>query len=108
MISNSFYFNAVYNNYGTIMTCMRIKLAIFFVLTFILMAVFWYFVTAFCAVYTNTQIIMIIDSMGSFVISMVYPFVLYLIPAYMRYKALKDPQLRSYCLYKLSNVIPII
>ena len=40
-----------------ILLCLRIKFIIFFILSFILMIFFWYFISGFCAVYKNTQII---------------------------------------------------
>ena len=39
--------------------CLKIKLIIFFVLTSALMIFFWYFISCFCAVYKNTQLILI-------------------------------------------------
>ena len=37
--------------------CLKIKLGIFFFLSFLLMPFFWYFISCFCAVYKNTQTI---------------------------------------------------
>ena len=49
-----------------IKTCLKIKLISFFILSFILMIFFWYFISSFCAVYKNTQIILIEDTLVSF------------------------------------------
>ena len=62
-----------------IFKCVRIKLIIFFVFTFILFTFYWYFVSAFCAVYQNTQIAFIKDSVSSFLTGLLYTFVLYLL-----------------------------
>ena len=51
-----------------------IKFLIFFIISIILTIIFWYFVSCFCAVYKNTQIILIKDTLISFGISMLYPF----------------------------------
>ena len=39
--------------------CMKIKFAIFFVLNFILLGLFWYYLTSFNAIYQNTQVYLI-------------------------------------------------
>ena len=40
----------------------KIKLILFFIISLILMIFFFYFISCFCAVYINTQIILIKDS----------------------------------------------
>ena len=86
----------------------KIKLFIFFVFTFILFLIYWYFITAFCAVYQNTQISFIKDSISSFLTGLLYPFIFYLFPPILRIISLKDAaKKRLNCLYKLSDIIPI-
>ena len=46
--------------------CIKIKFIIFFIFSLLLMLFFWYFISSFCAVYNNTQIALIKDSMISF------------------------------------------
>ena len=87
---------------------MRIKLILYFIVTFFFMCFFWYFVAAFCAVYKNTQLFLIKDSMVSLLMSLVYPFGLYLLPTALRIISLKDKKKRLSFLYKLSDVIPLI
>ena len=65
---------------NSIKRCLKIKLALFFILSLILMLFFWYFISCFCAVYKNTQIILINDTLVSFALSMLYPFGLNLFP----------------------------
>ena len=91
-----------------IIKCMRIKLIIYFIVTFFLMCFFWYFVAAFCAVYKNTQSFLIKDSMISLLLSLLYPFGLYLIPTALRIISLRDKKKRLSFLYKLSDIIPFI
>ena len=89
-----------------IFKCVKIKLIIFFVFTLILFAFYWYFVSAFCAVYQNTQIAFIKDSVSSFLTGILYPFVLYLIPSVLRITSLRDKKKRLKFVYKLSDIIP--
>ena len=49
-----------------ILRCVKIKIGGFYIFTFVFFLVYWYLITAFCAVYQNTQIIFIKDSISSF------------------------------------------
>ena len=89
-----------------ILKCIKIKLIIFFIITFILFAFYWYTVTIFCVVYENTQIIFVKDSLLSFLLSIVYPFIIYIIPSILRIISLRSSQKNLKCLYKLSDIIP--
>ena len=91
-----------------IKNCLKLKLYIFFILSFIFMVFFWYFISCFCAVYKNTQIILIKDTLISFAISMLYPFGLNLFPGCFRIPALRSPKKDKKCLYKASGLIALI
>ena len=86
----------------TVKKCLMIKFLIFYALGILLMIFFWYFITSFCAVYHNTQIILIKDTLISFAISMLYPFCINLIPGIFRKFALTNPKKNKKCLYKIS------
>ena len=96
------------NDIFNILRCVKIKLFVYFTVTHILFFFFWYFVAAFCAVYKNTQIILFKDSFLSLFLSLLYPFGLYLLPTALRIISLRDSQKRLKCLYKLSDIIPLI
>ena len=87
---------------------LRIKIIIFFIMSFLLTIFIWYFISCFCAVYTNTQIILIKDSLLSFGLSMVYPFGLNLIPTIFRISALRSKNQSKLCLYKISQLLSSI
>ena len=91
-----------------ILRCIKIKLFVFFTFTFILFLFYWYFISSFCAVYQNTQITFIKDSISSFLTGLLYPFAFYLFPPILRIIALKDAsKKRLKCIYKLSDIIPL-
>ena len=91
-----------------IIDCMKTKLIIFFVSTFILFLAFWYFISAFCAVYQNTQYIFIRDSAISFVSSLLDPFITYGLTMILRRLSLSACcKNKAKCCYKLSDIIPI-
>ena len=72
------------------------------------MLFFWYFISCFCSVYKNTQIILIKDTLISFGLSMLYPFGLNLLPGLFRIPALKDINKNKKYLYKLSGFVALI
>ena len=88
--------------------CLKLKITIFFILSFLLILFFWYFITCFCAVYKNTQIILINDTLVSFSLSMIYPFGIYLIPGMFRIPSLRSKSKNKECIYKASVIISLI
>ena len=84
------------------------KFLIFFILSILLLLFFWYFISCFCGVYVNTQIIFIKNTFTSFALSMVYPFGLNLLPGMFRIPALRDEKKEKKCLYKISGYVAMI
>ena len=93
---------------NSIIKCLKIKLAIFFVISLLLMLFFWYFISCFCSVYKNTQKTLIIDTLISFTLSMIYPFGLNLIPGFFRIPALRAQEKNKKYLYNFSGYVAII
>ena len=88
--------------------CIKIQFVIFFVLSFLLLFFFWYFISCFCGVYINTQMILINDTLISYGLSMVYPFGLNLLPGLFRIPALRSKKKDKECMYKISQYISLI
>ena len=86
--------------------CVNMKLVFFYIFTFIFFGFYWYLVSAFCAVYENTQIIFLKDCLFSFLSGLLYPFILYLFPSALRILSLRQSKLGLKCIYKLSDIIP--
>ena len=87
---------------------LRIKFIFFIFLTFLLIIFFWYYLSCFCAIYSNTQIILIKDVIGSICIAMVYPFGAYLIPGFFRITALRAENHDKEGMYKFSRVLSML
>ena len=85
--------------------CLKIKLYTFFFLGLCLLIFCWYYITAFCAVYSNTQLHLIKDTLISFGISMIYPFLINLLPGIFRISALNSEKKDQVCLYRISLII---
>ena len=85
--------------------CLKIKLILFFIISLILMLFFWYFISCFCAVYKNTQIILLKDTGISLAASMVYPFILSFLPGFFRIPSLRAEKRNFNYLYKISLLV---
>jgi len=93
----------------SVIKCIKIKIIVYFCSTFIFFLFFWYACAAFCAVYPNTQGVFVGDSYMSFLMGLLYPFALYLIPAGLRYLSLiakKNKKKNLKILYSLSDKVP--
>ena len=62
----------------------------------------------FCAVYRNTQIHLIKDTLISFRLSLINPFVIYLLPGIFRIYALSDVKSKRNFIYNLSLILQMI
>ena len=89
-------------------SCLKVKLIIFLIISLLLMLFFWYYISCFCAVYKNTQVILIKDTLISFGLSMLYPFGLNLLPGMFRIPALKAVNKNLKYLYQLSGFVALI
>ena len=87
--------------------CITLKFIIFFCLGILLLVFFWYFISCFCAVYINTQMILITDTLISFGFSMLYPFGTNLIPGFFRIPSLRAKKKDSKYLYKISRILSL-
>ena len=88
--------------------CLKIKFFLYFAIGFIIMTFFWYYISCFCAVYVNTQIILIKDTLISFGVSLISPFGLYLFPGMFRIPALSNPEAKRKCLYDFSKLLQML
>ena len=91
-----------------VLKCMNIKFAIFFILNFILLILFWFYLTCFNAKYENTQIYLIENTFISFGFSMVYPFIINILPACLRSYSLNDKEKNKSCMYKASQIMQLL
>ena len=84
-----------------------IKIYVFYILSIILISFFWLYISCFCAVYENTQSILINDSLISFSASLMYPFGLNFIPGIFRIYSLRSSNNKA-CIYIISKYIAYI
>ena len=81
---------------------LKFKFVFFFIIDYLLLLFFWYYISCFCAVYKNTQIQLIKNTLTSWALSLVYPIFLLLLPVKIRISSL---QYKIKYIYKLSTFI---
>ena len=91
-----------------VLKCMKIKFAIFFILNFILLTLFWYYLTCFNAIYKNTQVYLIKNTFISFAFSLFYPFIINIFPTMIRICSLHSAKKDQEYFYKVSQIIQLI
>ena len=91
-----------------ILKCINIKFAIFFIINFILLILFWFYLVSFNGTYENTQIHLIENTFIGFAFSLTYPFFWNIIPTVLRMSALGNKKPDRKCLYISSKVCQII
>ena len=83
-----------------------IKFSIFFGLNLSLLVIFWYYLTCWNAVYENTKLYLIKNTLISFALSFIYPFIINILPVIFRQQSLKKNG--NGCLYKASKITQIL
>ena len=85
-----------------VLRCIRIKLAFYFTLIFIFSLFFWYYVTAFCAVYQNSQVGWLIGAVISVALGLITPVAMSLFVFIFRVIGIEK---KSKCCYKVSTFL---
>ena len=96
------------NTFIKLFHCLKIKFYCFFIVSLIFMVTFWYYISCFCVVYKNTQLHLIKDTLISYALSFLYPFIINLIPGLFRIPSLKDSNKKKESLYKISKIIQLL
>ena len=84
---------------------LTIKFILYFILSTILLLGFWYYISMFGAIYKNTQIHLLKDTLISFGLGLVTPFGIYLLPGFFRIPALSSPKKERRLLYNFSKIL---
>ena len=84
---------------------LSIKFFIYFIISFLFLAFFWYYISMFGVIYRNTQTHLLKDTVMSFGLSLLFPFVYYLLPGIFRISALTNSQKKRECLYDFSKFL---
>ena len=88
-----------------VLRTLHIKFILFFIANFLFLVLYWYYLGCFCAVYTNTQIHLIKDTLISFGTSFITPLGKSLVPGIFRILSLKKHSKGNKLVYKLSKIL---
>ena len=86
---------------------LKVKFALYFFLSFLLLLFFWYYITLFGIIYKNTQYHLLKDTLLSLGFSFISPFVIYLLPGCFRIPSLSARKKNRNCLYKFSKLFTL-
>ena len=99
---------ATANRIFEILRKMKIKLIIFYIMVVLISLFYWYFISAFCAVYHNTQGLYIVDCVISFIFFSIDPFIIYALVTLLRvlsFKKISNKKIKW--LYTISRLFPV-
>ena len=85
--------------------CLIMRYICFYLIGAVFLIFFWYYLSSFCSVYKNSQIHLIINTIISFSLSFLYPFIINLIPGPLRIISLKN---RNKYLFYASKILQLL
>ena len=87
---------------------LKIKFILYYIISSILILFFWYYISMFGAIYKNTQVHLLKDTLISFGLSLIYPFGIYLLPGIFRIPALSNRKNKKKYLYNFSKLLQML
>ena len=93
------------NTSGCLLRWIKVRISIYYVLSFAFLIVFGFYVLCFCSVFENTQIELIKSTFTSWLISILYPFILCFFTSVIRSAAIKW---KSRCLYAIKLILQFL
>ena len=85
-----------------------IKYFFFFIIGLIFLIIFWVFLSSFGAVFKNTQIVLLKNTLISFSISFIYPFIYNIIPCFFRICSLSNRKNNCSCVYNTNKFLQLL
>ena len=97
--------NIYYRQCNNLINMCICKIRVFIIVTSFSLIFFWYYITAFCAVYQNSQINWIKDTLNSFWISLLTPLALCFISLLLRNISIKK---KNKVLFLISKTLMVM
>ena len=86
----------------------KCKFIFYFIFSLIIILFGWFYISCFCAVFSNTQIILIKCAGYTLAVTFIFPFIFCLISPSFRYCSLRSKEKNKKCLYGLSKIMTFI
>ena len=100
--------NNICDNKKNLMQKLGIKFISYFIISSLLLLFFWYYISMFGAIYRNNQFHLLKNTGISFVLSMIYPFGIFLLCGILRISALSEHNKNRNCMFYCSKVMQMI
>ena len=84
---------------------LSIQILFYYIISFLFLVFFWYYISMFGVIYKNTQMHLLKDSLYSFGLSPIFPFIIYLFPGIFRIPSLSEGKNNKECLYNFSKFL---
>ena len=91
-----------------VIKCINIKYLIFFIANFVLLCLFWFYLTCLADTYEKTQIYLIETTFTAFAFSFVFPFLLNILPTVLRCYSLATRKNERECFYTASKILQLL
>ena len=88
----------------TVIKCIIIKYICFFIISILILLLFWLYLSSFCTVYKNTQKYLIKNTSLSYLISVIYSIIICFLPGIFRKCSFNNP---GKYLYDISQIIQL-
>ena len=85
-----------------ILRCIKLRIIIYYIISFIFLLVFGFYILSFCAIFENTQVALIRSTFTSWLFSLIYPFIICFITSILRSCSFL---LKSKCLYFVKQMM---
>ena len=106
VLKYKYYIKNSFDNAEKVKRCLVIKYICFFISSILFLLFLWYYLSSFGAIYQNTQVYLIRNTIISFGFSLIYPFIINLLVGFFRLYSLKKHNRESF--YKISKVMKLI
>jgi uncharacterized protein YqhQ len=88
--------------------CIKIRICVYFIFSLIFLLIFGCYVTCFCAIFENTQIVLMESMATSWALSLLYPFAICFVTSIFRRGALVCGKRGVGCCYKINKIMQLI
>ena len=88
-----------------VLRCVKIRVTIYFILSLAFLLIFGFYNLCFCAIFENTQVELIKSTLTSWLISLLYPFIICLITSFFRKMAFK---FKNRVLYSINQLMQFL
>ena len=91
-----------------ILRCATFRIFLYYLFSFIFLIIFGFYVSCFCAIFENTQLLLIETMIISWFLSLVYPFIICFLTTIFRRGSLTCGKNGISCCYRINKILQLI